>query len=203
MLFYDETFSEAMTAGGREAELAGRRAMGTEHLLLGLLIARGPLVDPAVRAAPALSEHSVRQAIERGLDDLPYLHQLGIDPDRVLASAGAPSASHLLMSGSHTNDLQAALEAASLKLHQLRKSGALPRERKVTSAVAWMTVLEPTTRVSRLLAAMDVDADHLRDALLGALVVDGAPTPPWPERARPGVVNRGFQRLFRRLDVAS
>lgn len=203
MLFYDETFTAAMTAGDREIERAGGTAMGSEHLLLGLLTARGPLVEPVLRADPALNEEAVREALDRGLDDLPYLQRLGIDPDRVLPSSVALPRGRLSMTGSHSSDLQTGLESASLKLDNVRKSGALPRERKVTSAVLWLTVLEPTTRVHRLLEAMDVDPNRVREAVLTALAADGAPTPTWPEQARPGPVNRVFQRIFRRLNVAS
>jgi len=88
-----------------------------------------------------------------------------------------------------------------VKLDRLRKSGALPRERKVTSAVLWLAVLEPTTRVHRLLAAIDVDVDRLREVLLTALA-DGAPTPTWPERVQHGAIHRVLRPVLGGGDVA-
>ncbi|MEJ5913663.1 Clp protease N-terminal domain-containing protein [Pseudokineococcus sp. 1T1Z-3] len=205
MMLGDESFTTAMKAGGREAERAGRRPMGSEHLLLGLLTARGPLLAPLVDVEPRLGEAAVREAVERSLDDQPYLRQLGIDPDAVLASAsaeGTASEGRRLTTGGHTDDLQDALYAAACKWHELRASGALRRERKVSAAVLWLAVLEPTTRVSRLLPAMGVDVDRLRAVVLTELAADRAQTPAWPEKARPGRVDRLLDRLFRRHELA-
>ncbi|WP_432492346.1 Clp protease N-terminal domain-containing protein [Kineococcus auxinigenes] len=203
MLIYDDSFSAVMAASRQEATHLGADRYGSEHVLLGLLAAAGPLTEQVRRSAPELTAQAVRSAIERGADDAPHLQRLGIDADQVLATAGGePSRPHPAPRNRHTPEWQGALGSASVKLNRLQKSGALPREGKVTSAVLWLAVLEPGTRAQRLLAAMDLDAERIRGTVLTALTGNGSVAPPWPQQARAGFLTRLAQRAFARANTA-
>ncbi|WP_432507374.1 Clp protease N-terminal domain-containing protein [Kineococcus arenarius] len=203
MLVYDESFGAVMAASQREATRLGAGSYGSEHVLLGLLAAAGPLAEQVRRTEPGLTVQAVRSAVERGADDAPHLRRLGIDAQQVLATAGSePPGPRPAPRNRHTPEWQAALGSASVKLSQLQKSGALPREGKVTSAVLWLAVLEPDTRAHRLLAAMDLDAERVRGAVLTVLAGSGSVVPPWPRQARAGFLTRLVQRAFARANVA-
>ncbi|MCI2240086.1 hypothetical protein MN205_16575 [Kineococcus sp. TRM81007] len=204
MLIYDDSFGAVMAASQREATELGADAYGSEHVLLGLLGAAGPLTEQVQRAEPALTAGAVRAAVQRGADDAVHLQRLGVDAEQLLAPAPGetPSRQHPTPRNRHTPEWQRALASASVKLDRLQKSGALPRQRKVTSAVLWLAVLEPGTRAYRLLAAVDVDAERVRDAVLGALAGAGAAAPPWPEQARAGLLTRLVQRALARVNTA-
>lgn len=85
---------------------------------------------------------------------------------------------------------------------RLEKSKALSGEQKASSSVLWLAVLEPDTRGHRLLGAMGLDAEALRGVVLTALAGPEAPTPAWPQHARPGLLTRLVLRLSNRLHVA-
>lgn len=87
---YDDSIIAAMGASEREVMRVGENAIGTEHVLIGLLATGGSVAAEVQRAGPGLTAESVRAALQQGIDDLPHLQRLGIDPQRVLASAGTP-----------------------------------------------------------------------------------------------------------------
>lgn len=90
---------------------------------------------------------------------------------------------------------------ASAKLGRLRKTGALTREQKPGSAVLWLQALEPGTRATHLLTAMDVSPDQLRDAVLSTLARPGHPTLTWPSTIRPGAAWRLVDVLLRQFSA--
>ncbi len=94
------------------------------------------------------------------------------------------------------------LNSASAKLNQMHKTGQLPRQRKVSSAVLWLAALEASTRASKLLQAMDLDPDQVRATVLTSLATHGAPLPSWPEQVRLGFVTRVVQRVLSRINAA-
>ncbi len=212
MLVYDDSFAAVMAASQEQATRLGADAYGSEHVLLGLLTAAGPLTEQVVRVEPGLEVQVVRSAVERSADDAVHLQRLGIDTERLLAPASeaaagvgegrAPSRARRPPRNRHTPEWQQALNSASVKLSRLHESGALPRRRKVTSAVLWLAVLEPGTRAHRLLAAVDVDAERVRVAVLSALAGAGAVAPAWPEQARAGLLTRLVQGLLARANTA-
>ncbi|WP_337059472.1 Clp protease N-terminal domain-containing protein [Kineococcus sp. G2] len=204
MLVYDDSFGAVMAASQEQATRLGADAYGSEHVLLGLLAAAGPLTEQVQRTEPELDARVVRSAVERGADDAVHLRRLGVDAEQLLAPAPGEESSRPRPTprNRHTPEWQQALNSASVKLSQLRKSGALPRERKVTSAVLWLAVLEPGTRAHRLLAAVDVDAERVRTAVLSALAGAGAVAPAWPEQARAGLLTRLAQRALARVSTA-
>ena len=200
---YDNSIIAAMVASEREVMRVGGNAIGTEHVLLGLLATGGSVAAQVQQAEPRLTVASVRAALEQSIDDLPHLQRLGIDPQRVLASAGASYPGPLLAArGSHTAEFQGALQSASVKMSRLEKLKALSDKQKASSSVLWLAVLEPDTRGHRLLAAMALDSDVLRGVVLAALTDPEAPTPVWPEQARPGLFTRFILWLSTRLHVA-
>lgn len=204
MLIYDDSFVAAMTAIRQEATALGARAYGSEHALLGLLAAGGPVTQQIVRLHPQLTVSAVRTAVEQALDDLPHLRRLGIEPDALpVASSSTGSARNSAPSNRHAPELQAALNSATAKWGQLRKSHSLPRERKTSSVVLWLAVLEPAARASRLLQALGADPDQVRSAVLAAAVPTDATAPAWPAQPAPGPVQRLMQRLFTRFAVAN
>ncbi|WP_432488170.1 Clp protease N-terminal domain-containing protein [Kineococcus sp. SYSU DK018] len=214
MLMYDDSFGAVMAASQQQATRLGADAYGSEHVLLGLLSAAGPLTEQVRRTEPGLDAQVVRSAVERSADDAVHLQRLGIDAERLLAPASgdaadagagegrAPSRPRPTPRNRHTPEWQQALNSASVKLNQLQKSGALPRQRKITSAVLWLAVLEPGTRAHRLLAAVDVDAERVRAAVLGTLAGAGAVVPAWPEQARAGLLTRLVLHAFSRANTA-
>ncbi|MBO0901760.1 hypothetical protein J1G43_17505 [Cellulomonas sp. zg-ZUI22] len=202
MLMYDQSFVAVMTATKNEATALGARDFGSEHVLLGLLASDDDLTQRVVRSFPSLTTSVVRDAVHGALDDAPHLARLGISaPDPAMAATprragGAPPRNK------HTPELQSALNQATAKWGQLRRTGALPKERKVGSAILWLAVLEPAARASRLLHAMDVDADSVRTAVLGAMVPAGAGAPEWPTEPTVGPFTRLVQQVFSRTNVA-
>ena len=102
----------------------------------------------------------------------------------------------------HTPELQSALNQATAKWGQLRRAGALPKERKVSSTILWLAVLEPTTRASRLLHAMDVDPDSVRATVLDAMAPAGTDAPAWPTEPTRGPFTRLLHRVLDRTNVA-
>jgi len=90
MLFHDENLTGAMTAGGRKAERAGGTAgYGQRAPAAGSAGRTGPVGGPGAARRGFPGRGAVRDALERSLDDLPYLERLGIDLERVLSPAGA------------------------------------------------------------------------------------------------------------------
>lgn len=127
---FDNSLVTAHQAAEHEVERRGDRSIGTAHVLVGLLASGGVVVDAVQRAEPRLTAESARAALDRDADDLPHLERLGVDPERVLASAGPPSpgprpgARHF-----YTAEYQQAMPPASAKLGRLRKTGALTASR--------------------------------------------------------------------------
>lgn len=203
MLIYDESFAAVMTATQSEASALGARAFGSEHVLLGLLAADDGLTRRVVHSFPALTSSAARAAVRGAVDDAPHLERLGLTgvSSTVEPPVGCSSTRPVLRT-KHTPELQEALNRASAKWGHLRRTHALPKERGVSSAVLWLAVLEPTARARRLLAAMDVDPEGVRTAVLSALVPDGAPVPAWPTQSPAGPVMRLVHRVFGRTNVA-
>jgi hypothetical protein len=201
MLMYDDSTVAVMTATKDEATALGARDYGSEHVLLGLLAAADDLTRRVVPSFPDLTTTAVRGAVQSSLDDAPHLARLGlttVDP----ATQPAPATIAKPPRTKHTPELQSALNRATAKWGRLRKTGALPKERKLTSAVLWLAVLEPSARAPRLLQAMGIDPDDVRAAVLSALVPAGAQVPEWPTETPAGPVTRLFHRLFERTNVA-
>lgn len=193
-----------MTATRQQATALGAQVYGSEHALLGLLAADGPVTQQVVRLHPQLSADAVRTAIEQALDDLPHLQRLGIDLDTVpMAPSSTGRAANQKPRNRHTPELQAALNSATAKWGQLRKNHQLTRQRKQSSAVLWLAVLEPSARASRLLRALGADPDRMRSAVLATGVPMGATAPTWPAQPAPGRGQRLMQRLCTRVHVAS
>ncbi|WP_432487040.1 Clp protease N-terminal domain-containing protein [Kineococcus sp. SYSU DK018] len=196
---HDQSFGAVMVASQREATRLRAPEYGSEHVLLGLLSLGGPIVDAAVAAFPGFTLATVRTAVETDLDDRPHLERLGISSADVPAAPDPVGA--LTPANRHTAEWQSALASASVKLNQLQKSRLLPRERKVSAALLWLAVLEPAARASKLLRAMAVDPDRVRDVVLRDLAPAGSPLPAWPTQARPGLVTRLVQHAFTRINV--
>lgn len=202
MLIYDDSFGAVMAASQRQAAALGADVYGSEHILLGLLSAGGPLAEQVSNADSGVSLGAVRHAIENAVDDAPHLRRLGLSAVSTQAAANTTKPERMPRNR-HTPELQAALNSGSAKLAHLRKTGQLPRERKVDSAVLWLAVLEPTARASKLLRAMGSEPDRLRGVVLGALAAPGAPTPPWPTEVRSGPVTRLVHWLFNRKSTSA
>lgn len=200
MLIYDDSFAAVMAASQREAAALGADVYGSEHVLLGLLAAGGPLAEQVTSVDGGVTLDAVRQGIENAVDDAPHLQRLGVSAVDAHVPTGTTRPVRMPRNR-HTSELQASLNAGSAKWGQLRKARRLPRERKVGTAVLWLAVLEPTARASKLLRAMGSDPDRLRAAVLTALAGPGAPVPPWPSEVRPGPVTRLAHRLFDRRSV--
>ena len=204
MLIYDDSFIAVMTATKDEATAFGARHYGSEHVLLGLLASDDALTQQVVRSFPDLTPSAVRTAVRGALDDAPHLARLGLDahvPTATSRTGGVRGG--LPPRTKHTPELQSALNEASAKWGHLRDTHAVPKERKLTSAVLWLAVLEPSARTSRLLRALEVDPDAVRTAVLAALVPAGAAVPTWPAEPPVGPVTRLVQRVFGRTNVAS
>ncbi|MBO1751464.1 hypothetical protein J4G33_06565 [Actinotalea sp. BY-33] len=203
MLIYDDSFVAVMTATSDEATALGARAYGSEHVLLGLLAAGDGLTQQVARTFPDLTATAVREAVHGGLDDAPHLARLGIDvhaPEG--ASRAEGPAGGRRPRTKHAPELQAALNRATATWGHLRKTGALPKESTLSSAVLWLAVLEPSARAPRLLEAMGIDPDGVRVAVLSALVAPGEPVPTWPDEVPVGPVTRLVHRVFGRTNVA-
>ncbi|MBI9113692.1 Clp protease N-terminal domain-containing protein [Sanguibacter suaedae] len=198
MLMYDDSFVAVMTATKDEATALGARDYGSEHVLLGLLAADDDLTRRVVPSFPDLTTTAVRSAVQGSLDDAPHLARLGL----ATADPVSPAATGKPPRTKHTPELQSALNRATAKWGRLRKTGALPKERKLTSAVLWLAVLEPSARAPRLLHAMGIDPDAVRTAILSALVPAGSHVPEWPTETPAGPVTRLFHRLFERTNIA-
>jgi ATP-dependent Clp protease ATP-binding subunit ClpA len=188
-----------MAAAQQEAAALGAHEYGSEHILVGLLAADGPLVEQVSSVDSGLSADRVRQAIERSIDDTPSLQRLGLSP---VDASPAPTKAPRMPRNRHTSELQVSLNSGTTKWGQLRKTGQLTKERKLDSAVLWLAVLEPTARASKLLRAMGSDPDQLRSAVLGALATPGTPAPQWPTEVRPGLVTRLVHGLFNRRSTS-
>ena len=202
MLIYDDSFAAVMTASQREAAAFGADVYGSEHILLGLLSAGGPLTERVVTVGSGVSLDAVREAIENAVDDAPHLQRLGVSA--VATHAAAETTEPVRMPRNrHTSELQSSLNSSSVKLAHLRKTRQLPRERKVDSAVLWLAVLEPTARASKLLRAMGSDPDRVRATVLGALAAPGTPAPHWPTEVRSGPVTRLVHWLFNRKSTSA
>lgn len=197
MLIYDDSFAAVMAASQREAAALGADVYGSEHMLLGLLAAGGPLAEQVSSVDSGVSFDAVRQAVENAVDDAPHLQRLGIS-----AVDAGPTADRTrparMPRNRHTPELQVSLNSGSAKWGQLRKTGQLPRRSKVDSAVLWLAVLEPTARAARLLRTMGSDPDRLRAAVLSALAAPGTAAPQWPTEVRSGPVTRLAHWLFNR-----
>ena len=134
--------------------------------------------------------------------DAPHLARLGLTLPA--ASATAPSdgaARGTRPRAKHTPELQSALNQATAKWAHLRRIGALPKERKVSSAVLWLAVLEPSARGRRLVDAMQIDPDGVRTAVLSAIVPTGAAIPTWPTEAPVGPATRFTHWVFGHLNL--
>ena len=92
MLMYDDSFVAAMTATTDEATALGARIYGSEHVLLGLLVAHDHVTQHVVDMFPALTAPAVREAVRAALDDAPHLARLGLTlPAASATAAGAYS----------------------------------------------------------------------------------------------------------------
>lgn len=203
MLMYDDSFIAVMAATKTEATALGARAYGSEHVLLGLLASDDDLTQQVVRSFPGLTTSAVRTAVRGAVDDAPHLARLGLTaPDPVTTALSEGKAGRVPPRTKHTPELQSALNQATAKWGHLRDTRALPKERRLSSAILWFAVLEPSARASRLLSAMEVDPDGVRAAALSALVPAGAAVPMWPADPMVGPVTRLFQRVFGRTNVA-
>jgi hypothetical protein len=203
MLMYDASFVAVMTATKDEATALGARDFGSEHVLLGLLASADDLTQRVVRSFPDLTASAVRAAVRGALDDAPHLARLGLSaPDPAVTARAEGATGGGPPRNKHTPELQSALNQATAKWGRLRRAHALPKERKVSSAILWLAVLEPSARASRLLRAMEVDPDGVRTAVLVALVPAGAAVPTWPAEPAVGPVTRLVQWVFGRTNVA-
>ena len=203
MLMYDDSFVAVMTATRDEATALGARAYGSEHVLLGLMAADDDLTHQVVRSFPELTTSAVRTAVRGAVDDAPHLARLGLtvhDPAVTARADGAAGRGR--PRNKHTPELQSALNQATAKWGHLRETHALPKERKLTSAILWLAVLEPSARATRLLDAMEVDPVGVRTAVLSALVPAGNAAPAWPREPPVGPVTRLVQVIFGRTNVA-
>lgn len=203
MLIYDDTFAAAMTATQAEATALGARAYGSEHVLLGLLVADDELTRQIVGSFPALTPAAVRAAVRGALDDAPHLARLGLAaPDLEASARPGGLAAGRPPRPKHLPELQSALNQASAKLAHLQRTNVAPKERKVGSTVLWLAVLEPSARSPRLLRALDIDPDGVRAAVLSAALPAGAGAPVWPAEAPTGPFTRLVHWFFGRTNVA-
>ncbi|WP_249379726.1 Clp protease N-terminal domain-containing protein [Actinotalea sp. K2] len=199
---YDESFVAVMTATTNEATALGAHAYGSEHVLLGLLASDDELTQKVVRAFPGLTTASVRDAVLGAVDDAPHLARLGLTAhDPAVTVPAEREGSGTRPRTKHTPELQAALNRATVKWGHLRRTRAVPNEGKVSSAVLWLGVLEPSARVPRLLDAMGIDPDDVRTAVLSALVPPGAAVPMWPAEVPAGPITRLLHRVLGRTIV--
>lgn len=178
MLMYDDSFVAAMTATTDEATMLGARMYGSGARPAGAAGCQR-LRDPGRRGAfPVLTVPAGARGCARCSGRCPHLARLGLTLPA--ASATAPSegaARSTRPRAKHTPELQSALNQATARWAHLRRSGALHKERKVSSAVLWLTVLEPSARGRRLVDAMQIDPDGVRTAVLSAIVPTGAAIP--------------------------
>lgn len=203
MLMYDDSFVAVMKATQFEATSLGARAYGSEHVLLGLLASDDDLTQQVVRSFPGLTTLAVRAAVRGAVDDAPHLARLGLTAHDLAVTARVEgTGGGVRPRNKHTPELQSALNQATAKWGHLRDTHALPKEHKLSSAVLWLAVLEPSARASRLLGAMEVDPDGVRTAVLSALVPADAAVPTWPAEPPVGPVTRLVQRMFGRTNVA-
>lgn len=202
MLIYNDSFTAVMAASQREAAALGADVYGSEHILLGLLSEGGPLAEQVSNADRDVSLDAVRQAIENAVDDAPHLQRLGMSEVETQTATDTTKPARMPRNR-HTPELQTSLNSGSAKLGHLRKTGQLPRERKVDSAVLWLAVLEPTARASKLLRAMGSDPDRLRGAVLSALAAPEAPAPHWPTEMRSGPITRLLHWIFNRKSTSA
>lgn len=204
MLMYDDSFVAVMTATKGEATALGARAYGSEHVLLGLLASDDDLTQQITRSFPDLTAGAVRAAVRGAVDDAPHLARLGLTAHNpaIITAHSYGAAGGVRPRNKHAPELQSALNQATAKWGHLRHTRALPKERKLTSAVLWLAVLEPSARAARLLGAMEVDPDGVRTAVLSALMPAGAVVPTWPAEPPVGPVTRVVQRVFGRTIVA-
>ena len=202
MLMYDDSFAAVMTATKDEATALGARDFGSEHVLLGLLASDDELTQRVVRSFPDLTASAVRAAVRSAVDDAPHLARLGLAArESVVTARAGGAAGGVPPRNKHTPELQSALNQATAKWGHLRRVRALPKESKVSSAVLWLAVLEPSARASRLLHAMGVDVDGVRTTVLSALAPSGA-APMWPDEPPVGPVTRLVHWVFGRTNVA-
>lgn len=204
MLMYDESFVAAMTATKDAATALGARAYGSEHVLLGLLASDDDLTLQVARSFPGLTAGAVRAAVSGAVDDAPHLARLGLTAHNpaIITARAEGTAGGLRPRTKHAPELQSALNQATVKWGHLRRTHALPKERKLTSGVLWLAVLEPSARAARLLGAMEVDPDGVRTAVLSALVPAGVEVPTWPVEPPVGPITRVVQRVLGRTIVA-
>jgi Clp amino terminal domain, pathogenicity island component len=204
MLIYDDSFVAAMTASQQEATRLGAPAYGSEHMLLGLLVAGDPASRAVGQRFPQLTPEAVRAAVEGAFDDLPHLRRLGIAPAASQSAQGSvPLTQGLAPRNRHTPEFQTALNSATAKWDQLRRTHQLPRQQKLGSSVLWLAVLEPSARSFRLLQALETEPEQVRPVVLSAMLPDGQEAPQWPEQAKPPRVLRLLQRIFSRATVAN
>ena len=203
MLIYDDTFVTAMKATQDEATALGARTYGSEHVLLGLLASDDDLTRRVALGCPELTADGVREAVRRSLDDAPHLARVGVAISEAMPEPDPARPLHRIAPRNrHTPELQTALNSASAKWGHLRDTQAVPRERRLSSAVLWLAVLEPSSRASRLLAAMGVDRDSLRAKVLTAIALVGASTPEWPVDPPLGRVARLARWVIARAAVS-
>jgi hypothetical protein len=201
MLIYDDSFADVMTATQKEATGLGAHVYGSEHLLLGLLAAGGPLRATVSAVAPAVTYEATLDAVTRADDDAPLIGRLGLSTVAAqVAEAPRPARTPR---NRHTPELQSALNTASAKWGQLRKDGAISKETKLTSTVLWLAVLEPAARASRLMQTLDADLDQVRAAVLATAAAPGHPAPPWPTEVRTALVTRLVHRFFNRTSTSA
>lgn len=203
MLIYDDTFAAAMKATQDEATALGARTYGSEHVLLGLLTSDDDLTRRVALGCPGLTAEGVREAVRRSLDDAPHLARVGVNVSEAVPEPDpARPVRRIAPRNRHTPELQTALNSASAKWGHLRNTQAVPRERRVSSAVLWLAVLEPSSRAARLLAAMGVDRNGLRTTVLTAIALAGTSTPAWPVDPPLGRVARLSRWLLARAAVS-
>lgn len=197
MLIYDQTFVATMNATRDAATALGADAYGSEHLLLGLLTSADALTTRVVEEFPGLTAPAVRDAVREAADDAPHLARLGLTaPDVPATRRGIPPRVK------HRPELQAALNRATSAWGHLRKTHALPKERRLSSAVLWLAVLEPSARAPRLLDALGIDPDAVCTTVLRTLVPAGTPVPTWPTDPPVDPLTRLAHRIFGRTHVA-
>ncbi|WP_138735987.1 Clp protease N-terminal domain-containing protein [Modestobacter excelsi] len=182
MLLYDDTAAEALHTAADEARRLGATRYETAHVLLGLVRTADPVTQTVTADHPQLTADAARAALGAPPMQAPEADGGTAEGRR---SAPEPAAECRRASGQFT-----------AKWRPLVRSRQLRPGLKLGTGELWLTVLEPATGSARVLAALGVEPDEVRQLVLATMVPDGAPVPDWPTDVPAGAVRRLLDRVL-------
>jgi hypothetical protein len=172
----------ALHAATDEARRLGATRYGTTHVLLGLLRTADPVTDTVTADHPQLTVDAVRVAL--------------VAPEVRTPEADAGTAPTRRSTPEPAAEFRRASRQFTAKWRPLVRARQLHPGMKLGTGELWLTVLEPATASSRVLASLGVEPDEVRPLVLATMVPDGAPVPDWPIEAPTGAVRRLVDRLL-------